>query len=71
MTVAVVTDSTADLPSDLAEVLGLRVVPMSVMFGDETFTSRITISDAQFYERLADADELPTTSQRSRLKSPS
>lgn len=63
MGVAVVTDSTADLPADLAEVLGLRVVPMSVTFGDETFISRITISDERFYERLATCDELPTTSQ--------
>lgn len=63
MAVAVVTDSTADLPSDLAEVLGLRVVPMSVMFGDRTYTSRITISDEEFYDRLGEEDELPTTSQ--------
>ena len=61
--VAVVTDSTADLPADLAEVLGLRIVPLSVSFGDETFISRITISDRDFYGRLASADELPTTSQ--------
>jgi DegV family protein with EDD domain len=61
--VAVVTDSTADLPADLAEVLGLRIVPLSVQFGEESFISRITITDAQFYERLASSDELPTTSQ--------
>ena len=61
--VAVVTDSTADLPPDLAEILGLRVVPMSVSFGDETFISRITISDDEFYDRLKHADTLPTTSQ--------
>ena len=61
--VAVVTDSTADLPPDLAEVLGLRVVPMSVSFGDETYISRITITDDEFYERLEHADVLPTTSQ--------
>jgi DegV family protein with EDD domain len=63
VTVAVVTDSTADLPSDLAEVLGLRVVPMSVQFGERTYISRITITDAEFYERLATTDELPSTSQ--------
>lgn len=61
--IAIVTDSTADLPADLAEVLGLRVVPMSVTFAEESFISRITISDEEFYGRLPDTDELPTTSQ--------
>lgn len=61
--IAIVTDSTADLPSDLAEVLGLRVVPMSVTFGDDTFVSRITITDDDFYARLAESEELPSTSQ--------
>ena len=61
--IAIVTDSTADLPSDLAEVLGLRVVPMSVTFGDDTFISRITISDEEFYARLRREEALPTTSQ--------
>lgn len=61
--VAVVTDSTADLPVALVEELGIRVVPMSVSFRDKTYISRITISDEQFYERLAGAEELPTTAQ--------
>lgn len=61
--VAVVTDSTADLPPDVADAVGLRVVPLSVTFGDETFISRITIDDATFYERLRASATLPTTSQ--------
>jgi DegV family protein with EDD domain len=61
--VAVVTDSTADLPRDLAEELGIRVVPLSVTFGSETFISGVTIDHAGFYERLATTERLPTTSQ--------
>jgi DegV family protein with EDD domain len=61
--VAVITDSTADLPADLAEVLGIRVVPMYVAFGEESFISRITLTEEAFYERLRHARELPTTSQ--------
>lgn len=61
--VAVVTDSTADLPIELADDLDLRVVPMSVTFRDETFISRVTISDDEFYERLRGATQLPTTAQ--------
>jgi DegV family protein with EDD domain len=61
--VAVVTDSTADLPRDLAEELGIRVVPLSVTFGSETFISGVTIDHAGFYERLGAVERLPTTSQ--------
>lgn len=61
--VAVVTDSTSDLDPVEAGERGLRVVPMTVAFGDESFVSRITISDEQFYDRLGRTDQLPTTSQ--------
>lgn len=61
--VGVVTDSTADLPIALADDLDLRVVPMSVTFRDQTFISRVTISDEEFYDRLEHAAELPTTAQ--------
>jgi DegV family protein with EDD domain len=58
-----VTDSTADLPVELVEEVGIRVVPMSVTFPDRTYISRITITDEQFYDRLARASQLPTTAQ--------
>jgi DegV family protein with EDD domain len=61
--VAVVTDSTCDLPRDLAEELGIRVVPLSVTFGEDTLISGVTIGHEEFYERLVAADRLPTTSQ--------
>lgn len=61
--VAVVTDSTADLSAELAEGLGLRVVPMSVTFGNESFISGVTIDNEEFYRRLATAATLPTTAQ--------
>jgi len=63
--IAVVTDSTADLPVDVAEARGIRVVPMSVSFRGETLISRITISDEEFYARLVASEALPTTSQPS------
>jgi DegV family protein with EDD domain len=61
--VAVVTDSTTDLPRDLVEELGLRVVPLSVTFGDRSLISGITLSHEGFYERLVHTTRLPTTSQ--------
>ena len=61
--VAVVTDSTADLPRDLVEAEQLRVVPLSVAFGTEVLTSGVTIDPPTFYGRLARTEGLPTTSQ--------
>lgn len=61
--VAVVTDSTADLPPELVESLGLRVVPLSVTFGDVSLVAGVTLSPDEFYERLARTDRIPTTSQ--------
>lgn len=63
--VAVVTDSTADLPRELVESLGLRVVPLSVTFDDRTEISGVTLQPEDFYARLADAPRMPTTSQPS------
>jgi DegV family protein with EDD domain len=65
VSVAVVTDSTCDLPADLAEALGVRVVPLTVAFGAREGFARVTMSDEEFYTELAAADDLPTTSQPS------
>jgi DegV family protein with EDD domain len=61
--VAVVTDSTTDLPRELVEAIGLRVVPLSMLFGDRSFTTGMDLQAGEFYDRLAAAPQLPTTSQ--------
>ncbi len=63
MSIAIVTDSTADLPRDLAEKLGITVVPLIVRFGMEEFKDGIDIDGDEFYRRLQAAADLPTTSQ--------
>ena len=66
MAIKIVTDSTSDLPLDLAERLGITVVPLNVHFGlDEVFKDGIDITADQFYERLITGEQLPTTSQPS------
>ena len=62
MTIKIITDSTSDLPLDLAESLGVTIVPANVIFGQEQFKDRIEMSPAQFYERLVDSPVHPTTS---------
>ncbi len=65
MPVKVVTDSTSDIPADMAEGLGITVVPLNVNFGTETFKDNVTLSADEFYTRLTGGGTLPTTSQPS------
>ena len=63
--VLVVTDSTADLPPDLAAELGITVVPLEVIFGGESFRDGIDLTSEEFFRRLSESRELPSTSQPS------
>lgn len=65
MPVHVVTDSTCDLPPDLAREHGIIVVPLTVSFGDESFLDGVDIDADEFYRRLTAFDDLPRTSQPS------
>ncbi|MGQ9598848.1 MAG: DegV family protein [Anaerolineae bacterium] len=59
--VQVVTDSTADIPADMATELGISIVPCYVMFGAETYRDGLELTRDQFYEKLITSRELPTT----------
>ncbi|MDO8688091.1 MAG: DegV family protein [Dehalococcoidales bacterium] len=63
MTVKIVTDSLSDITSDLAKELGVTVVPLTVLFGHETFLDRVTMTTEEFYRRLANDTIWPTTTQ--------
>lgn len=65
MAVKIVTDSTADLPGELARELDITVVPLNVHFGEETFLDGVDLDADQFFERLVSSSQLPTTSQPS------
>ena len=62
---ALVFDSTADYPEGPSSYPNWRVVPLYVRFGEESFRDYVDLGPAQFYERLAAATELPSTSQPS------
>jgi DegV family protein with EDD domain len=62
MGVRVVTDSACDLPDDLIERHGIRVVPLTIRFGTEELIDRKELSTDEFWRRLADSDVLPETS---------
>ncbi len=61
--IVIVTDSTADIPSEIADRLGIVVVPLTVHFEDKSYLDRIDISNQEFYEYLKTCKTLPTTSQ--------
>ncbi|MBF8286401.1 MAG: hypothetical protein HW393_215 [Dehalococcoidia bacterium] len=62
MAVRIVTDSTADLPQNFAHDLGISIVPLSVIFGDEVFREGIDIDHDLFYDKMAHGRVMPTTS---------
>jgi len=60
---AVVVDSTADFPDAQARFPNWRVVPLYVLFGDESFRDYVELPAADFYARLRTSSVMPTTSQ--------
>jgi DegV family protein with EDD domain len=60
---AIVLDSTADFPEAQQRFPSWRIVPLYVRFGEESFRDGVDLDAATFYRRLAEAKELPTTSQ--------
>src|SRR5437588_835496 len=63
MAVRIVTDSTADIPQEQAQALGITIVPLTVFFGDETYLDGVELDSDAFYRKLASGKGLPRTSQ--------
>jgi len=62
MPVKIVTDSVADLPPQIAEELGITVIPINVRFGEKVYRDGIDLTAEQFYRGLARSKVLPVTS---------
>jgi len=60
--VAIVTDSVADLPPQVAEEFGITVIPLVVRFGTDLYRDSLDLSPDQFYEKLRTTKVLPATS---------
>lgn len=61
MTVRIVTDSSCDLPQEMADALGITIVPLSVRFGDTEYIDRTTITTDEFWKKCAESAVLPET----------
>lgn len=62
MAVKIITDSTSDITPQEAAKLGLRIVPLTVNFGEEEFIDGVNLTVEDFYARLRVAKVLPKTS---------
>jgi DegV family protein with EDD domain len=60
--IAIVTDTDASLPNEVAAQYGIRQVPIAVHFGDETFKTGVDVDDTSLFERVDRIGKLPTTS---------
>ena len=60
---AIVTDSTAYLPEEIISTYHINVVPLVVIWGEETFLDNVEMGPEEFYKRLSTAAQMPSTSQ--------
>lgn len=59
--IRIITDSASDMPVDYRE--DVTVVPLHVRFGTEEYLDGVNLSHREFYEKLIENEELPTTSR--------
>lgn len=65
MKIAVMTDSTSYIPAKVREELNIHMVPLSVVFEETSYREEIDITTEEFYSKLKQYKNLPTTSQPS------
>jgi DegV family protein with EDD domain len=63
MGIKIITDSICDVPKEYVERYNIRVMPLTVNFGDETFKDGIDLTLEEFLDKLEKSEVLPTTSQ--------
>lgn len=65
MRLAVVVDSTADIPPSIRDEYAIAVVPLTILFGKQTYLDGVEMTSEQFYARLVESNVHPSTSQPS------
>lgn len=65
MAIRILTDSTSDITQEQAQKMGLTIVPLKVVFEDGEYLDGVTLQTEEFYQKLTECKELPSTSQPS------
>ncbi len=63
--VAVIVDSTSTIPDDVIREYGMHVIPLTLVWGNETFLDGVDMSASEFYDKLRSDAVFPSTTQPS------
>jgi len=63
--IALITDSTCDIPAEWREEFDIDVIPLTIVWGTEQFLDGVDLSAEEFYNRLEADPVIPSTSQPS------
>lgn len=63
MSIRIIADSGCDITQDQAAVLGIEVLPIKTIFGEKEYLDGVNMSHREFFEKLIESDDFPTTSQ--------
>ncbi len=61
--IQIMTDSASDISSADEQKHSIAVIPFPITLGDRTYTSRVDFNNQQFYDLMAQFDEIPKTAQ--------
>ena len=63
MNTVIITDSTCDIDKNVLQQLNVEMIPLTVLFGEESYRDGVDLTKAEFFEKLASSTVNPTTSQ--------
>jgi DegV family protein with EDD domain len=66
--IALITDSTCDIPQPYLEKYDITVVPHTIIWGDQQYLDRVDIQPVEFYEKVVTSREVPTTAQATEVQ---
>ena len=61
--IGIVTDSSCDLPYHFIKENHIHVIPLKLIFGNQTYLDKVNISPIEFYDKLLTSPYHPTSSQ--------
>jgi DegV family protein with EDD domain len=61
--IALITDSSCDIPQSLIEQYEIDIIPLGVVWGDKVFRDRVDLSPEEFYQRLTTEKQFPKSTQ--------